>query len=80
MNKLYDDLEKHFRKLQKWNPEMQSFFDHYKRIPRKLKKKANTVKNATDLGLHNRLWYLQQINNSNYNLFLIKLIIESSKK
>ena len=74
---LYDDLGKHFKKPVKWNPGVQSFYEQYKRIPRKLKKKANTIKNATDLGLHNRLWYLQHLNNPYYNIFLIKLVIES---
>lgn len=76
----YYELDKHFKKPKDWNPGVQSFYDRYKRIPRKLKKRANTVKNATDLGLGNMLWYLQHLLNPNYNKFLIKLVIEYYEK
>jgi hypothetical protein len=71
------DLSKSFTKPKNWIPGKQSFFDHYKRIPRKLKKRAKRFSNKKcddTLDLGNKLWYLQHLENPNYNRFLITLI------
>lgn len=70
------DLEKRFKKSKNWTPGKQSFFDQYKRIPRKLKKQATNTKKKwiSDLGLGNRLWFIQGKKNPGYNQFLINFI------
>ena len=71
----YEDLEKHFIKPKNWTPGKQSFFDHYKRIPRKLKKHAKRI-SKTDLPIGNKLWDALYQRNKNYCRFLIKQLLE----
>ena len=73
-------LDKRFKKPKDWTPGVQSFFAHYKRLPRKRKKKIKKYKyKNSDLHIFNWLWYIQHIENPDYNLFLINLVIESYK-
>lgn len=74
----YKDLEKYYNKPKNWIPGKQSFFNHYKRIPRKLKKKGRrTQENMPFLGLYNCLWYNLQKQDPNYARYLTKLVIKS---
>lgn len=70
----YEDLDIHFKRPLLWIPNKQSFFAHYKRIPRKLKKEAK-YKASTTLPLMNKLWDVLYQKNPNYCRFLIKQII-----
>jgi hypothetical protein len=69
----YDDLDRHFKCPAKWQPGKQAFFDHYKRIPRKLKKKWRG-RATTSLPLKNKMWDVLYQENPNYCRFLIKQI------
>jgi len=69
----YEDLNKKFKAPKDWVPIQQSFYGRFKRIPRKLKKKANRVK-YDFLDLHQKLWYIQD---QDYNRFLIKKLLEA---
>lgn len=71
----YEELHKHFIKPKQWTPNDQSYFDHYQKIPRKLKKQA-TKSIAVKMPLLNKLWYFQGLKNPDHNRFLIKCILD----
>lgn len=75
----YDELVRHFKTPGNWIPGEQAYFDHFKRIPRKMKKRAKKMTaNMEWLSLGQRLWYVQGLDNPNLNRFLIKMVVEPS--
>jgi hypothetical protein len=70
----YEDLDKHFTAPK--NHGYVRFFEH-KRIPRKKKKKLKPyIDDFSFLDTGQIMWYVQGIENPNYNRFLIKKICE----
>lgn len=71
----YNELDKHFT-APKINKQ-------YKRVPRKFKKKWKYIlqgERYSHLSLGQKLWYIQYLENRNYNRFLIKQICENGKR
>ena len=79
MNKIpYHELERHFKTPSDWTPGKQAYFDRFRCIPRKMKKRVTKLTvNLPKLSLGQRLWYVQDLDNPNLNRFLIKKVIQS---
>jgi hypothetical protein len=76
---LYENLEKHFKLPKNFTPGKGGYYSRYKRIPRKIKKKATKLIKTKYpfLEIEQALWYLLSIHSKDYHRFLIKKVIES---
>lgn len=75
----YDELERHFQVPKSWMPGEQSYFSRFRRLPRRLKKKAKKVPYSF-LDLRSKLWYHQGLVNPDLNRFLIKKVVEAEQR